>query len=229
MEAGALTYHQIEEARALAYAVRGAQKRRRGRMFKGRYYGSMMSDPDVQGRADLNGWRVTGSGCFSKVLEKEGVPYAIKVSGSMGFGLTDCGYTAIDDPDMNDCWPVFAKHCMDNPHKNLPIIMHMEYISKTICFAIMDRLVPLSGDLASWRASEQHSRWRAVLDGIRYPNSDESFLWPIKELGENGGFRVDLHEANVMLRYHGPDDEEPDLVLNDPFSYQETSPCYNTQ
>ena len=185
----------IRMARALAFYRKFKHRRanRRGRFF---------TDND-----GLKGWSDIGSGFYGEAWSHEDYPgLVVKISGRAGFGIQDAGTG--QEPSL-DGWPVFAEHCLANPHPNLPKIMYFERLSLGISFGIMPYYVPIEphdDDMDD----EILGRWCGYLEG---DDGAPKWLWPIIGMRGALGLRVDLHSGNVMKN---PD--TGDYIMTDAFS-----------
>lgn len=158
------------------------------------------------------GWKHVGFGYFSVVYKHADYPqYVVKLSGCAGYGDGPQ-----PDPDRPDCWPTFAMHCMVNPHPHLPIVYAVEPVSSTLTFGILEALEPAGKNNAD--RNELRYIWRRVLNRRQAATGELRWMWPIVRMAANNAFKIDLHEANVMLR---PGTNE--LVMTDPFSWVKTS------
>ena len=154
----------------------------------------------------LPGWNMIGTGHFGEAWQHEDHDHlVIKISGRAGFGdgLVHAGETSLDG------WAVFAEHCFNSPHPNLPKLLHFERVSVGISWGIM----PLYENADSAESKEVRTQWRNWLDGAR---GSPQWLWPI--IGMRGALemQVDLHGGNVM--YDADNDE---YIMTDPFSFRD--------
>ena len=185
----------IRMARALAFYRKFKHRRakRRGRLFT-----------DTAG---LKGWSDIGSGFYGEAWSHEDYPgLVVKISGRAGFGVQDA--VPSREPSL-DGWPVFAEHCLANPHPNLPKILHFERLSVGISFGIMPYYVPLE-PYDDEDDAEILDEWRDYLEGCK---GSPSWMWPIIGMRAALNMKVDLHEANVMK-----DPTTGQHVMTDPFS-----------
>ena len=185
----------IRMARALAFYRKFKHRRasRRGRLF---------TDGD-----GLKGWEALGSGFYGEAWSHEDYPgLVVKISGRAGFGVPDC--VPSREPSL-DGWPVFAEHCLANPHPNLPKIMYFERLSLGISFGIMPYYVPIETHVDD-DAAEILDRWRDYLEG---DCGAPKWLWPMIGMRAALGMRVDLHSGNVMK-----DPNTGAYIMTDPFS-----------
>ena len=183
----------IGMARALAFYRKGKVRRARRR-------GRLRAD-----KRGLPGWRYIGSGYYGEAWLREDYPgLVVKISGRAGFGTNAISCT---EPEL-DGWPVFAEHCLANPHPNLPRIMYFERLSLGVSFGIMPRYEAI--DEAGYAGAETIEKWRNYLQGDR---GSPSWMWPIIGMRSALGMRVDLHSGNVML-----DRNTGEYIMTDPFS-----------
>ena len=184
----------IRMARALAFYRKFKYRRakRRGRL--------------VADTAGLKGWSDIGSGYYGEAWSHEDYPeLVVKISGRAGFGLGP-EYVAVSNHEPSlDGWPVFAEHCLANPHPHLPRIMYFERLSLGISLGIMPYYVPLDPD-DCWVLDE----WREYLDGVA---GAPKWMWPIIGMRGALGLRADLHGDNVMK-----DPNTGNCIMTDPFS-----------
>lgn len=76
-----------------------------------------------------------GSGYYGEAWQHEDYPeWVVKVSGYAGWAYE---HPLDQEPDRLDAWPVFARHCAAEPHKNLPKIVHLEQMTERMTWAIM--------------------------------------------------------------------------------------------
>ena len=185
----------IRMARALAFYRKFKHRRanRRGRLFT-----------DTDG---LKGWLDIGAGFYGEAWSHADYPgLVVKISGRAGFGAS--GVVLRREPSL-DGWPVFAEHCLANPHPNLPKIMYFERLSLGISFGIMPYYVHIKPH-ADDDDDEILDRWCGYLEG---DCGAPKWLWPIIGMRGALGLRVDLHSGNVMKN---PD--TGDYIMTDPFS-----------
>ena len=185
----------IRMARALAFYRKFKHRRakRRGRLFT-----------DTDG---LKGWSDIGSGFYGEAWSHADYPgWVVKISGRAGFGAPDA--VPSREPSL-DGWPVFAEHCLANPHPNLPKIMYFERLSLGISFGIMPYYVHIE-TYDDDEAAAILREWRDYLEG---DGDAPKWLWPIIGMRGALGLRVDLHSGNVMKN---PD--TGDYIMTDPFS-----------
>ena len=185
----------ISMARALAFYRKFKYRRakRRGRLFT-----------DTDG---LKGWSDIGSGFYGEAWSHEDYPgLVVKISGRAGFGVPDA--VPSREPSL-DGWPVFAEHCLANPHPNLPKIMYFERLSLGISFGIMPYYVPIETHVDE-DAAEILDRWRDYLEGSY---GAPKWMWPIIGMRDALGMGVDLHSGNVMK-----DPNTGAYIMTDPFS-----------
>lgn len=184
----------IGMARALAFY-------RKGKVRRAKRLG-LLGSADGRG---LPGWRDIGSGYYGEAWRHEDYPdLVVKISGRAGFG-SHALHSAL--PSL-DGWPVFAEHCLANPHPNLPRIMYFERLSLGVSFGIMPCYVPIDEDDCD--DEEIIENWRHYLQGD--PGSP-SWLWPIIGMRSALSMRVDLHGGNVMR-----DPRTGEYIMTDPFS-----------
>ena len=191
----------IRMARALAFyrKFKHRRARRRGRFF---------TDGD-----GLKGWEAIGSGFYGEAWSHKDYPgLVVKISGRAGFGVPDA--VPSREPSL-DGWPVFAEHCLANPHQNLPKIMYFERLSLGISFGIMPYYVPIETHVDE-DAAEILDRWRDYLEG---DCGAPKWLWPMIGMRAALGMRVDLHSGNVMK-----DPNTGAYIMTDPFSAEGTYP-----
>ena len=183
----------IGMARALAFY-------RKGKVRRARRCGGLRTD-----ERGLPGWRDIGSGYYGEAWLREDYPgLVVKISGRAGFGTNAISCT---EPEL-DGWPVFAEHCLANPHPNLPRIMYFERLSLGVSFGIMPRYEAI--DEEGYDDEEILGEWRDYLEGGR---GSPSWMWPIIGMRSALGMRVDLHSGNVML-----DRNTGEYIMTDPFS-----------
>ena len=179
----------IRMARALAFYRKFKHRRanRRGRLC---------TDDD-----GLKGWLYIDSGLYGEAWSHADYPgLVVKIRGRAGFGADA---VPSREPSL-DGWPVFAEHCLANPHPNLPKIMYFERLSLGISFGIMPYYVPIDPH------DEILDRWCGYLEG---DGGAPKWLWPIIGMRGALGLGVDLHSGNVMKN---PD--TGDYIMTDPFS-----------
>ena len=159
----------------------------------------------------LPGWRDIGSGYYGEAWRHEDYPdLVVKISGRAGFGANAIEYT---EPPL-DGWPVFAEHCLANPHPNLPKIMYFERLSLGVSFGIMPCYEAIDDE--GYEDGEILGEWRDYLEGGR---GSPSWLWPIIGMRAALAMQVDLHGNNVMR-----DPNTGEYIMTDPFS--SVGACY---
>lgn len=185
----------IRMARALAFYRKFKHRRAKWR-------GRLFTDED-----GLKGWSYIGSGFYGEAWSHEDYPgLVVKISGRAGFGIPDA--VPSRKPPL-DGWPVFAEHCLANPHQNLPKIMYFERLSLGISFGVMPYYVPLEPH-DDEDDSEILEKWRDYLEGAR---RSPKWMWPIIGMRDALNMRVDLHRDNVMK-----DPNTGAYIMTDPFS-----------
>ena len=160
-------------------------------------------------------WHRIGCGHYGEAWVNSAWPeYVLKVSGRAGWGddywRYDAYYYEGNAPRL-DAWPTFAKHCLDNPNKHLPKIMHYEETSRGVSWAIM----PKYNKFTDYGTPDvvDHLTWA-------FGNPDEALenegadYWVNKlvQVGEVNQFTYDMHWGNFMC------DKDGTVVIVDPFS-----------
>ena len=161
-------------------------------------------------------WRRIGAGHYGEAWAHTMYPdLVLKISGRAQWG-NDVFYFE-EDYLYNmkvrlDAWPVFARHCRDNPHPKLPKIMHFEQPSEGMAWAVlpryrsMDEYSPGVYD----RLDHERIKLREMLQGLE---TAPDWMWPLRQMAGSLYFRVDLHSGNVMV-----DPKTGELIITDPFS-----------
>lgn len=165
------------------------------------------------------GWRCLGHGYFGEAWEHvDHYGLVMKISGPTAWGRGDSNGIANRAQNHGlkaDAWPAFAAFCKDHPHPRLPRIHHLEHISASFTFGVLDRLVPVeSVEMTSAAYDNIYNEMceiERVLNGG--PAQDYPWLWPLVKMRDALNFYVDLHEENVMW-----DHRLDSWVITDPFS-----------
>ena len=189
----------IKLARAFFYLARS--KHRRKNRLPERTHGS---------------WRRLGAGHYGEAWAHRAYPdLVLKISGRAQWGNDEFYFDKFHLYNMKvrlDAWPVFARHCRDNPHPKLPKIMHFEQPSEGMAWAVMPRYESLPDmDMAEYdRLDNERRMLREMLQGAPYA---PEWMWPLRQMAGGLYFQVDLHEGNVMV-----DPKTGELIITDPFS-----------
>jgi len=155
-------------------------------------------------------WGLLGSGYYGEAWAHYEYPdLALKISGPAGWGydFKHAIKNSIQDDEETprpDVWPEFAKVCMQNPHPNLPRIMHFEQAGG-LAWGVMPRYEG-TGDLYSGPVQD----FKRALMGQAVA---EAWMLPLFEIARGMNVQLDLHSGNVM---QDPETWEP--VIIDPFS-----------
>jgi len=156
-------------------------------------------------------WYRLGSGFYGEAWAHTGFyGLVLKISGPAGWGcptLNQPHWSAADYGGMRlDAWPLFARHCMAHPYKNLPEIMHFEQVTQRMAWAVMPRYDVVY--CMPYGAMEV----RNALEGDALGPVAE-WIWPLVQMASGLHIEVDLHTNNVM--------EDPvtgEWIILDPFS-----------
>lgn len=155
-------------------------------------------------------WGLLGSGYYGEAWAHDDYPdLALKISGPAGWGYNfphaiKISMRCDEDTPRPDVWPEFAKVCMQNPHPNLPRILHFEQAGG-MAWGVMPKYEG-TGDLHSGPVQD----FKNALMGRRVA---EAWMLPLFEIARGLNVQLDLHSGNVMQ-----DPETLETVIIDPFS-----------
>ena len=160
-------------------------------------------------------WSRIGNGHYGEAWVNSAWPeFVLKVSGRAGWGDDYWRYDADDyggDAPRLDAWPTFAKHCIDNPNKHLPKIMHYEETSRGVSWAVMPRYIKVD----SWGtpAIVEHLTW-AFRNPEEALDNEGADYWVNKlvKVCEDNHLTYDMHWGNFMSDLDG------NVIIVDPFS-----------
>lgn len=159
-------------------------------------------------------WCRIGQGHYGEAWAHRAYPdLVLKISGRAQWG-NDMFYFEKDSLyNMKvrlDAWPVFARHCRDNPHPKLPKIMHFEQPSEGMAWAVMPKYNTLDSAPSRSRLDAERYALRNMLEGS---DAAPDWMWPLRQMAGGLHFAVDLHSGNVMV-----DPRTGELIITDPFS-----------
>lgn len=148
-------------------------------------------------------WTKLGSGYYGEAWEHSDHPgFVVKISGVSGWGYDTPGMTT---DARDDIWQDYAEVCRDNPHPNLPRIMHFERMGR-LAWAIM----PAYERYCEGTYEPVVENFKAVM---RRERVAEAWMLPMVDLARQPYVAVDLHDENVMY-----DPESGEVIITDPFS-----------
>lgn len=157
------------------------------------------------------GWTLLGSGHYGEAWSHCACPDSVvKISGPASWGKLGREHYRYNTYAL-DAWPVFARHCMAHPHKNLPAILHFEQVSPSMAWAIMPRYGFVESSMSENFRRKVSDALRG-LNPVHQPAADE-WLWPLRQMCDALEFTVDVHHGNVMRDTHSNE-----FILTDPFS-----------
>ena len=156
-------------------------------------------------------WTRIGSGHYGEAWVHEFWPtFALKISGRSNWGSNWYRHRAGDSAPRLDAWPVFAKHCMDNPSVHLPKVLHYEEVSEGIVWAITPKYT--KGTQPRWERPATVLRVMEAVERAGDLERLEPWVAGLVELQYNHGLTLDIHSENYMY------DTEGNVVIIDPFS-----------